>query len=134
MPESSGTLRVRTYTGGGALPVEGAVVRVMGVSEDTRLVAYSSLTDQDGQSDIFTLPTPEVGYSLSPNPAELPYSLYDIEVSAAGYFTKRIKGVSLFSGINSIQLVNMTPGTGIIIEEYPRGSINYIIPENNDLN
>lgn len=133
MPNSSGTLRVRTYTAGGALPVSGAVVRVLGVSEDVRLVSYSSITDRDGLSELFTLPTPDVGYSLEPNPSELPYSLYDIEVTANGYYTKRIKGVSLFPGINSIQLVNMTPGSGTLIEEYPRGSINYIIPENTDL-
>ena len=134
MPNSSGTLRVRTYTAGGALPVADAVVRVIGASEDVRLVSYSSLTDRDGLSDLFTLPTPDVRYSMSPNPAEQPYSLYDIEVTADGYFTKRINGVSLFSGINSIQLVNMTPGSGSIVEEYPRGSVNYIIPQNTDLN
>lgn len=134
MPNSSGTLRVRTYTAGGALPVADAVVRVIGASEDVRLVSYSSLTDRDGLSDLFTLPTPDVVYSMSPNPAEQPYSLYDIEVTADGYFTKRINGVSLFSGINSIQLVNMTPGSGSIVEEYPRGSVNYIIPQNTDLN
>ena len=134
MPNSSGTLRVRTYTAGGALPVADAVVRVIGASEDVRLVSYSSLTDRDGLSDLFTLPTPDVKYSMSPNPAEQPYSLYDIEVTADGYFTKRINGVSLFSGINSIQLVNMTPGSGSIVEEYPRGSVNYIIPQNTDLN
>ena len=134
MPNSSGTLRVRTYTAGGALPVADAVVRVIGASEDVRLVSYSSLTDRDGLSELFTLPTPDVGYSMSPNPAEQPYSLYDIEVTADGYFTKRINGVSLFSGINSIQLVNMTPGSGNIVEEYPRGSVNYVIPQNTDLN
>ena len=41
MPNSSGTLRVRAYTAGGALPVEGAVVRVMGAGEDNRLVSFS---------------------------------------------------------------------------------------------
>lgn len=134
MPNSSGTLRVRTYTAGGALPVSGAVVRVLGASEDVRLVSYSSITDRDGLSDLFTLPAPDVGYSLSPGPAEAPYSLYDVEASAKGYFTKRIKGVTVFPGINSIQLINMTPGSGLMVEEYPRGSVNYIIPENTDLN
>lgn len=134
MPDSSGTLRVRTYTAGGALPVGEAVVRVIGASEDVRLVSFSSVTDRDGLSDLFILPAPDVGYSLSPSPAEAPYSLYDVEASAPGYFTKRIKGVTVFPGINSIQLINMTPGSGLMIEEYPRGSVNYIIPENTDLN
>ncbi len=133
MPDSNGTLRVRAYTAGGALPIEGAVVRVMGASEGSRLVSFSSVTDRDGLSDLITLPAPAVNYSLSPNPAELPYSIYDLEVSAPGYFTKRINGLTVFSGINSVQLVNMIPGSGNLIEDYPRGSVNYIIPENTDL-
>ncbi len=133
MPNSSGTLRVRAYTAGGALPVEGAVVRVMGALEDNRLVAFSSITDRDGLTELFTLPAPSVDYSLAPNPEELPYSVYDLEISANGYYTKRINGLTVFSGINSIQLANMIPGSGKMIEDFPRGNINYIIPENTDL-
>lgn len=133
MPSSSGTLRVRAYTAGGALPVEGAVVRVTGALENNRLVAFSSITDRDGLTELFTLPSPSVDYSLAPNPEELPYSVYDLEISANGYYTKRINGLTVFSGINSIQLVNMIPGSGKMIEDFPRGNINYIIPENTDL-
>lgn len=133
MPDSFGTLRVRAYTAGGALPVEGAVVRVMGSGEDNRLVSFTSLTDRDGLSDKFTLPAPSVEYSLTPSPAELPYSVYDLEISKRGYFTKSIRGLTMFSGINSIQLVDMVPGSGKMTEDYPRGNINYIIPENTDL-
>lgn len=133
MPDSSGTLRVRAYTASGALPVAGATVRVLGAMESNRLIAYTSITDIDGQTELFTLPAPSVSYSLSPNAAELPYSLYDLEISAPGYYTKRIRGLTVFPGINSVQLINMIPGSGNMIEDYPRGNINYIIPENNDL-
>ena len=133
MLNSSGTLRVRAYTAGGALPVEGAIVRVLGASEDTRFEVYQSVTDRDGLSQTFILPAPDVNFSLSPSPSELPYSLYDIEISKNGYYTKRIKGLTVFPGINSVQLINMTPGSGEVVENYPRGSVNYIIPENTDL-
>ena len=133
MLNSSGNLRVRAYTAGGALPVEGAVIRVTGASEDNRLVAYSTITDRDGLGELFTLPAPDVNYSLSPSPAEVPYALYDLEITADGYYTKTIRGISVFSGVNSIQLVNMIPGSGRMVEDYPRGSINYIIPENTNL-
>ena len=128
MQDSYGTLVVRAYTAGGALPVEGAVVRVLGADEDNRMVGFSSLTDQDGLSEKFTLPAPSVEYSLAPNPSEAPYSVYDIEISKNGYFTKRIRGLTVFAGINSIQLIDMIPGTGSMIQDYPRGNINYIIP------
>ncbi len=133
MLDSSGTLTVRAYTAGGALPVSGAVVRIFGASEWNRLVVYSSVTDRDGLTERFTLPTPSASYSMTPSPAELPYSLYDLEISAPGYYTKRINGITLFSGINSVQLINMIPGSGNMVEDYPRGNINYIIPENTDL-
>lgn len=133
MLNSSGTLTVRAYTAGGALPVEGAVVRIMGATEENRLTVLSGLTDRDGITERFTLPAPEASLSLAPSPAELPYSLYDLEISAPGYYTKRINGLTVFSGINSVQLINMIPGSGNMVEDYPRGNINYIIPENTDL-
>ena len=133
MPNSYGTLRVRAYTASGALPIEGAVVRVMGAGEDNRLIVFSSLTDRDGLSELMILPTPDKELSLSPGPSELPYSVYDLEISLDGYYTKRINGLTVFPGINSIQLINMIPGSGNMVEDYPRGNINYFIPENNDL-
>ena len=133
MPDSYGTLLVRAYIAGGALPLEGAIVRVLGASEYNSLVSFSGVTDRDGVTDKFTLPAPSADYSLAPNPAELPYALYDLEISRDGYYTKTIRGLTVFSGINSVQLVNMIPGSGNMVEDYPRGSINYIIPENNDL-
>lgn len=130
MLESSGSLRIRTYTAGGALPVKGATVRITGAGEDNRLISYSLITDRDGQTEVVTLPAPAVDYSLSPNPAELPYSVYDVVITAPGYLTKRINGLTVFSGINSVQLINMIPGSGESPEEYPRGNVNSVIPEN----
>ena len=133
MLNSSGTLRVRAYTAKGALPVEGATVRITGASEQNGQIAYSSITDRDGLSDLFTLPAPSVDYSLAPSPAELPYAVYNLDISAPGYYSKRINGLTVFSGINSVQLINMIPGSGNMAEDYPRGNINYIIPENTNL-
>lgn len=133
MLNSQGTLRVRAYTAGGALPVKDALVRVRGASEDNRFVSFTSVTDRDGLSELIELPAPQRELSLAPSPEELPYALYDLEISADGFYTKQIRGLTVFSGINSIQLIAMIPGTGNMIEDYPRGSINYIIPENRDL-
>ena len=129
MLDSNGSLRVRTYTAGGALPVKDAIVRITGAEEDNRFVSYSLVTDRDGQTDVVSLPAPSVNYSLSPGPAELPYSVYDLVITAPGYLTKRISGLTIFSGVNSVQLINMIPGSGILPENYPIGSINSVIPE-----
>ena len=61
------------------------------------------------------------------------YSVYDVEITAPGYFTKRINGLTVFSGIHSVQQINMIPGSGNLPEDYPRGNINSSIPENTDL-
>ena len=129
MFDSNGSLRVRTYTAGGALPVKDAIVRIMGAEEDNRFVSYSLVTDRDGQTEVVSLPAPSVNYSLSPDPAELPYSVYDLVITAPGYLTKRISGLTIFSGVNSVQLINMIPGSGDLPENYPIGSINSVIPE-----
>ena len=129
MLNSSGSLRIRTYTAGGALPVKGATVRITGAEEDNRLITYSLLTDRDGQTDLVTLPAPSADYSLTPDPAEPPYSVYDLVITAPGYLTKRINGLTVFSGVNSIQLINMIPGNGNDYD-YPIGNKSSIIPEN----
>ena len=133
MLKSEGSLTVRTYTAGGALPVSGALVRIQGAEEGNRFVSYTLITDRDGLTDRVILPAPSVDYSLSPGPAEAPYAVYDIEISAEGYYTKIIKGLTVFSGIDSVQLVNLIPSTASPIMDYPRGNINASIPENQDL-
>ena len=129
MLESNGRLRIRAYTAGGALPVENALVKIRGTDENNRLVAYTLLTDVDGLTPEVPLPAPPEISSLSPAPKESPYSVYDVEISADGYFTKKISGMTIFSGVNSVQLVNMIPKSSENTD-YPKGNINTIIPQN----
>lgn len=133
MLNSEGSLTVRTYTAGGALPVSGALVRIQGAEEANRFVSYTLITDRDGLTPRITLPAPSVSYSLSPGPAESPYSIYDVEISASGYYTKRINGLTVFSGIDSVQQVNLIPASATPGADYPRGNVNATIPENQDL-
>ena len=131
MLNSIGKIRVRAYTAGGALPIEGATVRIMGAEEDNRLISYSLLTDRDGLTEAVELPAPSISYSLSPNPDEKPYAIYDIEVTAPGYYSKIINGLSVFSGVESVQLINMIPEGNRPIDDYPRYNNKATIPENN---
>ena len=108
MEKSFGTLAVRAYTAGGALPVEGATVKIRDGSE----VLYSLITDRDGLTERVRLETPSADLSLHPNPEEIPYSVYDVEVDADEYEKKSVHGVSVFSGVDSIQLINLLPKIG----------------------
>ena len=128
--KENGTARVRVYTAGGALPIANSIVRITGADEDNRFVEYSVLTDADGLTKILNLPSPEKSYSLSPNAKEVPYAIYDIEITADGYYTKRINNVAIFSDVETLQEVNMIPLLPIANGSYPRGNLDVTVYEN----
>ena len=129
MLDDFGSLSVRAYSADGALPVPGAVVKIIGAEEENRFVAYSLLTDSDGVTPPVELPTRKRSLSLSPTPEDTPYAIYDITVSAGGYIDKTISAVPIFSGIYSLQPVNMIPHTAGK-ENIPRGSRRATVSEN----
>ena len=127
MLDEFGTLSVRAFVARGALPVSGAVVRITGAEEQNRSVIHSLITDRDGVTPPVSLPAPNRNLSLTPHPSATPYALYDIEVSADGYFPKKLVGVPVFPGIYSLQPVNMIPESA----DFPRGNVNAVTPESN---
>lgn len=133
MPNEYGRLTVRAYTAGGGLPVEGAKVTLKGLDEKGEEKTVELITDKSGNTKTVDLPAPLSGNSLTPDNASRPYSIYDLTVEKEGYYTKRVSGVTVFSGINSLQLINMIPLSEGGVSEYPRGSIDTVIPNNESL-
>ena len=129
MIDEYGSLVIITSIADGASPVEGVVIRIVGADEDNYGVLYTLTTDTDGRSAIVSLPTKDRADSLKPNGDGIPYSKYDLEVTKEGYYTKRIKGVSIFSGIESIQPISMIPLSDTAIKYFPDGNVNVIIPD-----
>ena len=129
--ESVGTMIVNTYTAGGALPVAGTVVRITGVDEDNRGIEYSVITDVDGVSEKISLPAPPRALSQIPGAREQPYAQYNVDISAPGYYSKRIFNVAVFDGAETLQRVNMIPlpdnRAGIT---YPRDNLRVTVKEN----
>jgi len=127
----TGTMIVKTYTAGGALPVAKSSVRISGGDEDNRFVEFVILTDIDGLTPRISLPSPIKSSSLSPNPSEIPYAQYNIEVTSEGYYPKSIKNVALFSGIDTFLPINMIPVSvyenGV---EFPKNTLNTTVIEN----
>ena len=128
---SYGTLNVRTSIASDALPLPKTVIRIFGADESNRYIEYSILTDIDGSTQRISLPAPEKIFSTTPFSAEVPYALYDIEASAEGYYTKRIKDVAIFSDTNTSQVINMIP---LSISDggsfYPKGNLDATVKEN----
>lgn len=111
--EDFGTLRIRATSASGAIPILGAIVKIIGGEEFNSGVAKSVITDYDGITPKVNLPAPKRSYSLTPEERESPFALYDVEITADEYNSKRIIGVAIFSGIDAILPINMVPTSNI---------------------
>ena len=131
--DETGSLKIRAYTAGGALPLKGTRVYITGASEENRFFAEDLITDEDGLTAKIILPAPRRSYSLSPGAAEMSYSTYDVEISAPGYYTKNIYGVAIFSGVDSEQPVAMIPLTPNAGGVYSNDNLNIYVKENERL-
>ena len=132
--EDFGNVRVRTYTAGGALPIEGTLVKIYGSDAYDKDTVYSLLTDLDGITSQVSLPTPSTSYSTSPGASETPYAVYNVELFKDGYYPKRIDNVPVFPGISAVLPIKMIPltytGDGSIV---PQNNLNSVIYENENL-
>ena len=127
-----GKLAVRTYVAEGALPLKDAIVSIRGAGEENRAVEYSLVTDVDGLTPFISLPAPAAFYSESPG--NVAYGIYDIDVSAEGYYSKTVRSVAVFDGISTVLPVNMIPSPIHESDEpYPRGNLNTLVFENENL-
>jgi len=131
--DESGTLTVKAYTAGGALPVEGTRIKLTGALEENRFYEAELITDVDGLTAKISLPSPKRIYSLSPGAPEMPYATYDMVVSAVGYYTKRLYGIAIFSGVDSLQPVAMIPLGRRDDALAPRDNLDIYIKENERL-
>ena len=107
--DSIGYIQANVRTGDESSPVEGATVSVTAVVDGQRLIIASGLTDMNGTTPKFAVPVPDIEHSQSHDSHIRPYSLYDVAVSAEGFFTARSVDVPVFSGITSVQNFNMIP-------------------------
>ena len=132
--ESFGKLRIRTYTAAGALPVEGALVKIYGTDEYNKGIVYSLLTDSDGITQEITLPAPLKSYSVSPGAKESPYAVYNVEIAKNGFYPKVINSVPLFSGTSAVLPIEMIPLVyGSNGEIMPQSNLNSTVYENEHL-
>lgn len=107
--DSVGYIQVYTRTGDSSQAVEGASVMVTAIVEGTRLILASVVTDSSGAAPQISVPVPSSELSQSPGSEVRPYSLYDISVTAPGYFNARSVDVPVFEGIISVQNFSMIP-------------------------
>ena len=72
-------------------------------------VLFSGVTNENGESGVYTLDAPPRELSLTPNPDIRPYAVYDVWVGKPDFITKTYIDVEIFDGIQTILPVNMQP-------------------------
>ncbi len=104
-----GYIRIKATSGGGAFPVEGAIVHIFGGDESGENgVLYSLRTDSSGQTPTVALSAPNISQSQVPG-AAYPYAVYNAKVSKSGYRTVENTNIPVFPGITSLQNINLIP-------------------------
>ncbi len=109
MGSAIGYILVNVRTGDEASAVEGATVMVTAIVNGSRLIIASGQTDQSGTAPKFSVPVPDISHSQLPDPSVRPYSLFDVSVTADGFFNARSVDVPAFEGITSVQNFSMIP-------------------------
>ena len=101
----TGRLTVTVRSANGALPVEGALVTI---TLDGEIVGVST-SDESGNTEILSIPTPPKSASLSPGFVGLPYSTVFIEVDKDGFYSGQYIQVPIFPDVLTVQPVNLLP-------------------------
>ena len=106
---SIGFILVNVRTGEESAPIQNASVIVTAVIDGNRSIIASGVTNANGTSPRFAVPVPDIEHSQSPDSDERPYNLFDVSVTAEGFFNARSVDVPVFSGITSVQNFGMIP-------------------------
>ena len=132
--EHYGSLNLKAYTGGGAIPVKGAVIRISGADENNSDVVYSLLTDLDGIIPTVKLPSPDAALSKSEGAELQPYSNYDVEVTKDGFYPKHVYNLPIFENVTTLLDINMIPKDSRQNDiTYPKNTLETYIFENERL-
>ena len=100
-----GKLQVRIRQKNLGTPVSGASVRIS-FSGDPDGNIEEAGTDESGNSQMVTVKTPPLEYSMEPNEAQ-PYSEVTVTVSAQGYREITVSGVEVLPNETSIQEIEL---------------------------
>ncbi len=107
--KGTGYLQVEVTTGDGAVPVSKAAVIVTQELGGQSYLVTMKLTDRSGATDVIPLPAPLAEFSEAPDPAERPFSEYNVTVYKKGFYTVPEVTVPIFDTVKSIQPVALIP-------------------------
>lgn len=110
-PESApfdGFLRVFVFTGQEAEPLAGAAVTVTRQEGEKEQLYATAITDRNGQTPFFPLPSVNPEETLHPGVAK-PFVSYDVRVNADGFFTAIYRDIPVYGGSRVTQSAGLYP-------------------------
>lgn len=116
---ATGYIQVRAYTSYAQLPLQDVAVTI--TASDGTAIAMRT-TDRNGRIDPIQIPVPDKSESLSPNPAEQPFTLVNLYAHKRGYERVESENLQLFAGTTTIQNLEMVP-----LSELPGSWNQYVI-------
>ena len=103
----SGFLQVSVVGGDTLKPLEYGRVSIS-YSGEAETDIEQLVTDSDGQTDAVELAAPPVEYSMEPGDVQ-PYAEYSVTVTASGYESFNVSGISLFADTTALQGIRLVP-------------------------
>ena len=105
-----GYVIVTVSTARGAIPLEGAVVRIFNYENGggNGSLIVTTKTDSSGRTARIPLPCPPRSASQSPGNGRS-YATYNIDAQYDGYYNQYYVNVPIFDGVTAIQNVDLVP-------------------------
>lgn len=110
--DGTGYIKAEVTTGGGAVPIENAVVLITKKENGKTYLLKMLISDESGSTETVALPAPNVLFSETPDPTEKPFANYYISAYADGFYAENDMEVPVFSGVKSIQPIALIPRSG----------------------
>lgn len=105
---SEGGLQISVISTIGLIPIQGATVTISYTGAPQQ-VLMTLTTNESGQTPLLQLPAPDAAYSLEPEQLVQPYSEYNIQVTAEGYYPVLVSGTEILAGEKAIQPIRLMP-------------------------
>ncbi len=103
---STGYITVHAYTSFSQFPVKDVAISI--TAADGTAIAMA-LTDRNGQIKPIPIPVPDRDASLSPNPAEKPFTSVNLYARARGYEQAEYENLQVFPGTVTNQNIELIP-------------------------
>ena len=103
---STGYITAHAYSSFARLPVKDTAISI--TAADGTAIAMA-MTDRNGQIKPIPIPVPDREASLSPNPAEKPFTLINLYARAKGYEQAEYENLQIFPGTVTNQNIELIP-------------------------